>query len=156
MSKKLKKKNNKGLSAVQIAKQVSKRIEKYNKLNFLEVYAMYMGTAQLLEIGLKNLLVKKFKYDDTRIERWTLGSVAKELEKNGLRQDFIFLLKNVNDSRNNIAHSLLADNIIINSLLSKKDRGLYSKPYRVLSKAIYEIEQLYFLFEWTEKTNNWD
>lgn len=152
----VKSKNKEGLDYKQIATNTKKRLRKYSNLNFLEKYAMYMGTAQILELGLKNILIKKFNYEATRIEKWTLGYVADELQRNNLRQDFIYLLKNVKSDRNNIAHELLANSIIVNALIPEKDRALYSKPYRMLDKAIFEIEQLYFLFEWTEKTNNWD
>ena len=38
---------------------------------------MFMGKAQLVELGLKNILTSKYGYDDERIERWSLGRVVK-------------------------------------------------------------------------------
>jgi hypothetical protein len=54
---------------------------------------MFMGKAQLVELGLKNILTSKYGYDDERIERWSLGRVVKELRKSGLRQDFVHLIE---------------------------------------------------------------
>jgi hypothetical protein len=65
---------------------------------------MFMGKAQLVELGLKNILTSKYGYDDERIERWSLGRVIKELRKSGLRQDFVHLMEELQEHRNYIAH----------------------------------------------------
>jgi hypothetical protein len=65
---------------------------------------MFMGKAQLVELSLKNILETKYRYDENRIKRWTLGTAIIELEKCGLRQDFIVLLKDLNEHRVYIAH----------------------------------------------------
>jgi hypothetical protein len=72
------------LDAHEIQRQVSKRLKKYNKLSAIEQFAMFMVMAQLLEIGLKGLLVRLYKYDSDAIQKWTLGYTAKELTKCGL------------------------------------------------------------------------
>jgi hypothetical protein len=61
---------------------------------------MFMGKAQLVELGLKNILTSKYGYDEERIERWTLGGAINELRKRGLRQDFGHLLEELKQSRN--------------------------------------------------------
>ena len=43
-----------GLTGEEISKETRKRLEKYNGLNFFEEFSMFMGTAQILEFGLKN------------------------------------------------------------------------------------------------------
>jgi thiamine phosphate synthase YjbQ (UPF0047 family) len=45
--------------------------------------------------------------------KWTLGRTTTELEKNGLREDFINLLRSLVEYRNYIAHELLFDDALI-------------------------------------------
>lgn len=152
---------NKGLNPYltrqDIQKGTANRCKKYKNLNFYEQYAMYMGVTQLLEIGLKTLLSNKFNYDFEKITKFTLGQTAKELKKNKLRQDFTILLDSVVDSRNYIAHEILANELLLNSILKEKiSKRYFTKDYRILSKAIFELEQLTFLFDWTQENNGWD
>ena len=51
------------LNADDIREGTLRGAKKYNDLNFLEKFAMYLGISQILEIGLKNLLEDKFGYD---------------------------------------------------------------------------------------------
>jgi hypothetical protein len=44
----------KQLSGRQVHAIVARRLRKYEKLNFLESFAMFMGKAQLVELGLKS------------------------------------------------------------------------------------------------------
>jgi hypothetical protein len=97
----------KRLSPKQLHARVTKRLRKSDNLNFLESFAMFMGKAQLVELALKKILVTKYGYQESRIERWTLGTAIKELKKCGLRKDFIALLEDLNDHRIHIAHELL-------------------------------------------------
>lgn len=153
-SKKIKKPS---LSRKEISKGISEGLAKYKNLNFLERYAMFMGVAQILELGFKNLLVDKFLYDLNKIEKWTLGTTSRELEQNNLRPDFIFLLKSVVDYRNYIAHELLADKFFMQWMLEDQiPDDHYDKESRRLDKAIIELEQLFFLFTWTNNNNGWD
>ena len=145
------------LSGEEISKETSKRIEMYSNLNFFEQYAMFMGKAQILEFGLKKLLEEKYNYDLETMEKWTLGKVAGELEKNNLRQDFIILLKSVIYYRNYIAHKLLANQALMKGMFSQIiPENHYDKDSRRLHKAIYELEQISFLFDWAQENNAWD
>lgn len=51
----------KTLSAQQISDKVSFSIEKYSYLGLFELYAIFMGKAQLLEFCLKGLLTRKYE-----------------------------------------------------------------------------------------------
>jgi hypothetical protein len=140
------------LNASEIQRQVFKRLKKYNKLNMLEQFAMFMGLAQVLEVGLKGLLVRLYKYNSGTMEKWTLGQTAKELSKCGLRQDFIKLLESVVKYRNYIAHELLVNDAILRGLLDGDSGRL---ELRQLEKGIYELEQIVFLYDWCEEHNAW-
>ena len=112
---------------------------------------MFMGIAQLLEISLKQLLHRKYAVRFENIERWTLGQVARSLKEHGLRADFTSLLDEVVKHRNHLAHSLLASQMMLESLGAGDARF----EIRELQKGIYELEQLWFLYEWTEEQNAW-
>ena len=140
------------LEAHEIMGQVFKRIEKYEKLNVLEQFAMFMGMAQMLELALKQLLTRSYKYDFEKIEKWTLGKTTKELKTCGLRTDFIALLESVVKYRNYIAHEFLANDTILRSLLGGDSGRL---QLRHLEKGIYELEQIMFLYDWCEKHDAW-
>ena len=136
----------------EIQQEVSKRLKKYNRLSFLEQFAMFIGSAQVLELGLKHLLARRYKQDLEQMERWTLGRTANELKKFGLRQDFIFLLESVVQYRNYIAHELLVNDAMLKALVGKSGR----LERRHLEKGIYELEQLMFLHDWIEENSAWD
>jgi hypothetical protein len=140
------------LTREQIQAEVSKRLEKYKSLNFFEQFAMFMGLAQAFEISLKQLLNRKYGVEFESLERATLGQVTRQLKDRGLRPDFIALLESVVGYRNYIAHSLLANQIMLQSLGAGDARF----ERRELEKGIFELEQLWFLYEWTEGHNAWD
>jgi len=137
-----------------IRKGTLKGLKKYKKLKFLERFAMYMGIAQLLEIILKQILSEKFSYPLDKTERWTLGHVVSELKKNKLREDIFLFLDSIVEDRNYIAHDLLANHILINTILNSK-KSIYSKEIRRLKRAIYELEQVYFIIDWTNQHKGW-
>ncbi|WP_447600552.1 hypothetical protein [Nitrospira sp. Nam80] len=139
------------LTHKQIQAEVLKRLEKYKKLNFFEQFAMFMGLAQVFEISLKQLLHRRYGVEFEKLERATLGQVTGQLRDRGLRPDFIALLESVVGYRNHIAHSLLANQIMLQSLGAGDARF----ERRELEKGIFELEQLWFLFEWTEEPNAW-
>jgi hypothetical protein len=141
------------LTAAQIRAAVSVRLKKYTGRKMLEQFAMFMGTAQILELNLKGLLHRLYKIDLESMERWTLGKIATTLKARGLRPDFTSLLDSVVGYRNYIAHSLLVDELMLRSLLSGKRTRMVT---RELDKGIYELEQLYFLYEWTDKHTAWN
>ena len=126
--------------------------EIYENLSGLEQYAMFMGKAQILEFGLKGLLARKYMTPSDSMEKWTLGRVKNELKQNGLRPDFITILKNVVEHRNYIAHEFLVNNAITRSLTNFSDRKLYGD----LFCAIYELEQIIILYDWCEEHNGWE
>jgi hypothetical protein len=141
----------------EIREGVNKRLKKYENLSFFEQYAMFMGVAQVLEFGLKKLLETKFDYNLEEMETWTLGRTRAELQKNGLREDFLTLLKSVVDYRNYIAHEILANESLMNGLLAELQiEGRFTKNHRILTKAIYELEQISLFFDWTNENNAWD
>jgi hypothetical protein len=145
------------LNTKQIREGTQKGLKKYENLSFIEQYAMYMGMAQILEFGLKKLFEQNFGGNLDDMERWTLGKTRIELEKKGLRVDFIALLKGVVDSRNYIEHEILANEALMNGMLNKLNvQGGFSKNQRILWKAINELEHICFLFDWTNENNGWD
>ena len=146
--------NETGLSATEISKGVSERTQKYKALSFLEQYAMYMGVAQLLELRLKQILVREFGFGSESVEKFPLGRTLDELTRNGMRKDFLHIAGMVKDDRNYIAHELLANEMILESLNSKSDYSS-TKNLRILQKAIIEIEQLMFIFDWNEEHGEW-
>lgn len=98
---------------------------------------MFMGKAQIVELGMKGLLVRQYGYDIEQIEKWTLGQAIRELRKRGLRQDFIWLAEELNDHRNHIAHDLLADHALLQKLFgSDADRF----AWRDLERGLYAVE----------------
>lgn len=145
------------LNEKMIQRGVKKGLKKYKNLSFLEQYAMYMGVAQILEIGLKNLLARNYNYNFDSLEKKTLGQIRKDLEKVNIRKDFLILLKGVVESRNYVAHEILANRGLYLSILGDSiPDNHYDKEYRNLHKAIYELEQLVFLFQWTDEKNGWE
>lgn len=152
-----KKKEKTHLTREEIKAGTDKGLEKYKDRTFLEEYALFMGVAQLLEFGLKKLLEDKFEYDLEKMEKWTMGKVAKELRKNKLREDFLELLTSVIDYRNYIAHELLFDASLTQSLIGNLfPTDHYPKSHRRLHKGIMELEQLAFLFDYTNRNDWWD
>ena len=112
---------------------------------------MFMGLAQTLEISLKQLLHRRYGVELESLENASLGQVKGQLRDRGLRPDFVGLLHSVVGYRNHIAHSLLANQIMLQSL------GVGNARFerRELEKGIFELEQLWFLFEWTEEHDAW-
>jgi hypothetical protein len=70
----------KRLTGKQLHARVSRRLRKYDKLEFFVCFAMFMGKVQLLEIALKSHLVDRFNCDADAVERWPLGQVLRELK----------------------------------------------------------------------------
>ncbi|NDK39599.1 hypothetical protein DT603_12175 [Pseudoxanthomonas gei] len=137
----------------EIKDAVFKRLEKYAGLSLLERFAMFMGVAQMLELSLKNLLHRRYQFELETMERWTLGRVSTVMREQGVREDFVVLLNSVVGHRNYIAHSLLANEMLLQSLLGGQATRLET---RSLDLGIYEAEQLWFLYEWTDEHQAWD
>jgi len=139
------------LTAEEIQSEVLRRLKRYENLNFFEQFAMFMGIAQLVEISLKQLLHTRYGVELESLERSTLGQVACLLKDRGLRLDFTALLDSVVGYRNHVAHSLLANQIMLQALGAGEARF----ERHELEKGIYELEQLWFLYEWTEEHDAW-
>lgn len=139
------------LSKEQIKTLVLAKLEEYRELSVLEQYAMFMGKAQILEFGLKGLLTRKYGVPLEKMEKWTLGHTKNELRDRGLWPEFISFLKSVVDHRNNMAHEFLVNNAITKSLADFSERKLYGDLFR----AVYELEQIIILYDWTEEHNGW-
>lgn len=136
----------------EIHNRVTKRLAAYSKLSLLECFAVFLGKAQVLEFGLKNLLARRYKYKLDDMERWTLGKTIYELEKSGLRSDFIELLKVVLKYRNYVAHEALADVAMLSRIL-KSDIGRLGVKH--LQMGAYELERVILLYDWCEKHGAW-
>jgi hypothetical protein len=141
------------LNAEEIQAVVTQRLAKYEKLNFLEHFAMFMGVAQILEISLKGLLARKYGVDHGSMERWNLGRTARVLKERGLRADFCALLDCVVKYRNHIAHELMVSESMLRSLLGSDSARFEADQ---LEKGTYELEQLMFLYEWCDEHAAWD
>jgi hypothetical protein len=141
------------LNPEKIKENVLVRLERYNDLNVLEHYSMFMGVAQLLEIALKGLLIRRYGYDEKKIEKYTLGRTKNELSECGLRSDYIKLLESFVKYRNYIAHELIINDVMLRAILGGDSGRLELKH---LNAATYELEQLLFLYEWCEENNAWD
>jgi len=127
-------------------------LEKYKGLGTFERFAMFMGVVQLLELGLKNLLIRRFGVDPDTLETATLGQVKGRLKDNGVRPDFIALLENVVARRNHMAHRFMADAALTRALFGKETRFDTAE----LDKGILELTNLAVVFEWTEANDAWD
>jgi hypothetical protein len=134
-----------------IERALLKRLKPYSKLSFFEQFAMFMGKAQVLELGLKGLLARQFGCDLDQMEKWTLGRTTNELKKKGLRKDFIALLESLVELRNVVAHDLLVSDALIRLHTGRTTRA----SRRPLEHGIYELEQILFLYDWTEEHSAW-
>ena len=139
------------LSARQVGDRVFRRLKKYEKLNGLEQFGTFMGMAQVLELGLKRLLIRLFNYDPDRVEKWTLGGTTRELTKSGLRGDFI-ALEDFVEYRNYIAHEYFANEAVLRRILGR-DIGRLERKY--LERGIFKVEQAIIIFDWLEQHGAW-
>jgi hypothetical protein len=128
----------KQLSGKQVNAIVFRRLHKYDKLNFSETFAMFMGKAQLVELGLKKVLMSKYGLEEEKIENWSLGQVIAELKKHGCRQDFVGLLEELKRHRNYIAHELLADDAIMRRMMGFRGQRF---AWKSLSHGLCLVEQ---------------
>ncbi len=141
------------ITGEEIHLRVSRRLEKYHQGTLFDQFAMFMGTSQILELGLKNLLANKYDVGIEETGRWTLGNAKDKLKKCGLRPDFIALLEKVIEFRNYAAHELLADWALMSTLFGGVSDRLEKKGLR---HGIYDLEQVVVLFDWCQEHNAWD
>lgn len=45
-----------------LRKKIHTSMKRYNKFSLLENYAVFMGKAQLVEFGLKKILIRRYRY----------------------------------------------------------------------------------------------
>lgn len=140
------------LDAAEIRRRVGVRLEKYNRLNPLEQFAMFMGMAQLLELRLKQLLSARLNTNLEDLETWSTGKTVRALSESRLRPDLIELLRSVVQYRNYVAHEYLANVAMLKDLLGV-DIGRLELKY--FEQAVYELEQVTVLFEWCEENQSW-
>lgn len=140
------------LSGDDIQNEVFRRMEKYEHKSFLESFSIYLGTAQILEFALKNLLKEHFNVYEEETEKLTLGQVRAKLESLGLRSDYTELLKQVVKNRNHAAHELLANQALIGSLGVEISERIQFKELR---HFIFGLEQAVFLFDYFHHNNAW-
>ena len=139
------------MSGEQIKDEVIAKLHEYKDRSVFEQYAIFMGKAQILELGLKGLLTRRFNVPTEDMERWTLGKTKNELRDRGLRPDFIGFLESVVEYRNNMAHEFLANNAITRSITKFSDHKLYGDLFR----ALYELEQIIIFHDWCEENDGW-
>src|SRR5262249_59306015 len=100
---------------------------------------MFMGKAQLLELGLKKIhLMGKYGLEEEKIKNWSLGHVIAELKKRECRGDFVGLLEELKERRNYIAHELLADDAIMQKMIGSRAKRF---AWKSLSHGLYQVEQ---------------
>ncbi|ELR8757067.1 hypothetical protein PXV26_004419 [Escherichia coli] len=119
----------------------------YNGKPFIERFGLFMGKAQLLEFGLKKILVSLPGYNlpEKNLERLSLGQTRVELEKLGLRTDYNDFLKSFTRQRNTMAHEFLANFSLMQQLM---DGAELIHPFeRELTHACFAVEQLIILFD---------
>jgi hypothetical protein len=122
-------------------KKIFSRMRKYEKNNFLEQYAIFMGQVQIVELLLKQFLIKEKKYKVKKLETTTLGGIKAILKKEGANNVVITLLEELVAHRNYLAHEFLANRAMFSIILGE-EAGDYKKPYRELTKALFSVEQM--------------
>lgn len=141
------------LTPNELQKAVFKRLQRYKKFNLLEHFAMFMGTAQLLEGSLKQLLHRKYGIGIEDMGRWTMGRVARVLRDRGVRGDFCHSLDRVVEYRNEFAHELLAQEAMLRDLLDGRDSGRLTM--KQLEHGTYALEELLVVYQWLDEHDAW-
>lgn len=73
----------------------------------------------------------------------TLGVAIADLERRGLRKDFVFLLWQLNKHRKNMAHEFLADH----SHMVALDRRFGHLSLKPLWRALWKVEETIQVFD---------
>ena len=131
------------ISPEEIRDEVYRRLKTYEDLSLMEHFAMFMGKAQILEFGLKNLLVELYGYQWEKIKARTLGHTCR---------DFIALLEAFVGYRNYIAHEFLLNSSLLRSIL-RDDIGRLEIKH--LERGTILLEQLIFLYDRTSERDWW-
>lgn len=109
-----------------------------DKLSFEERVAAFMGRVQVLELGLKGMLVRDYGYEEEKVENLSLGLVVGELRKNNENEGFLSSLDDVVEYRNHVAHEILAVDAMVRSIAGDDARGLSEKGLR---HALFAVQQ---------------
>jgi hypothetical protein len=125
------KKRDKTLTPDMIWKKIVKSEKRYKKFNFLERYAVFMGKR------------RRYRYGERRLGRMTLGQAIFELERLGMRPDFIWQMRQLNQHRIRMAHEFLADHFHFVSL----DRRFARLSWRPLRDALFRVEESIHVFD---------
>ncbi|MCE6966303.1 hypothetical protein K6W81_20855 [Enterobacter sp. MW07] len=139
--------DNNTLGGQELQDKIFAGLKIYDGKPFIERFGLFMGKAQLLEFGLKKILVSLPGYNlpEKELERLSLGQTRVELEKLGLRTDYNAFLKSFTRQRNTMAHEFLANFAVTQQLL---DGAELIHPFeRELTHACFAVEQLIILFD---------
>jgi hypothetical protein len=137
------KEKTKTLTREMLIEKMSRGMAFTSKLSFIENYAMFMGKTQLIEFKLKKILSIRFCFSKSKLEKMTLGGAISELEKLGVRKDFISILRSLNKRRINMAHEFFVDH----SALVALDRRFGRLSWKPLRNALAEVEQASHVFD---------
>ena len=137
------KRRGKTLTPKMLMRKMNKSMAYMGKISLLENYAMFMGKAQLIEFALKKILIKRYRYDNSRLEKMTLGGAIGELERLGMRKDFVALLRELNEFRIDMAHNFLVDH----SSLVALDRSFGQLSRKPLQTALFKVEETVHVYD---------
>jgi len=138
------KKRIKPLTYKRLLNKIGNSLKRMDGLNFLESYAVFMGRAQLVEFALKKILIKRYRYGSRRLERMTLGGAISELERLGLRPDFVSLLRELNEHRIEMAHEFLNDHMHLSAI----DRMFGPVSLKPLRHALWKVQEAIHVFDY--------
>lgn len=143
----------------EIQRRLKERLKAYDGKSILERFGLYMGNAQILELGLKGLLVRKcgYSYDDKALQRLTMGQTKDKLIAHNFRTDFTEHLKSVVKGRNAMAHEFLANFAVTHQVMSQTLGKTFSehRTFGDLAKAAYELESSILFFDWINERDDW-
>ena len=134
----------KELTQEELMKKITKNLSLVEKMSFLEQHAVFMGKAQLVELELGGLLIRKYNYDEEEIGKYTLGKIIRELQKHKLRPDFVELLKELLKYRNSLAHEFLGVTAMGNKLAGSDFEKL---QYKELRYALFKVEEVTHVYD---------
>ena len=140
------------LESDDLQRQIMSGMAGYENRSSFECFALLMGKAQILEFGLKALLSRCCSIEQSEMEKWTLGAVAKALDVNGFRGDYVALLKEFVTHRNYAAHEMLVNNAIFRSMEANISERF---EFKQLQQPAYDLERLLILHDWCEEHDAW-
>lgn len=133
-----------------LREKVFESLTKYDDLTLLEVYSVFMAKSQILELALKRTLEGKAGLTTEDTEKFTLGRTINDLGNLNMHPQFIFLLRELLDYRNDIAHNFLADNAIGNNLVGSEYDRLSAKTLRY---ALYKVQEATLVYDYLHENN---